>query len=75
MAGDDRRSFQRRTLQEISSAQDADCIEAKIAHAKLAGLHRSRCAGCTRHQTSECIACALAYICTDRHDEQPGSFQ
>lgn len=75
MAGNDRRYFQRRTLQEIRSAQDADCAEAEIAHAKLAGLHRLRCAGCTRHKTSECSACALAYICADRHDQQTGATQ
>ncbi len=70
MEGADRQYFQRRTLQEIRSAQDAACIEAEIAHAKLAGMHRLRCAGCTRRKTSECIECALAYICVDRHDEQ-----
>lgn len=69
MAASDRKYFKRRTLQELRCAMDSTCIEAEISHAKLAGLHRQRCAGCSRHKTDECICCALACICNDRHDD------
>jgi len=67
MADVDRQYFRRRALQEIECATRAGPIEAKIAHARLAGLHLRRCAGYTTHKTDECLGCPLAYICDYPH--------
>jgi hypothetical protein len=66
MARIDRQYFQRRALQEIACSKRAGPIEAKIAHAKLAGLHLRRCASFEAHSTPECLGCPLAYICNYR---------
>ena len=73
MARTDRRYFKRRALQEIACAKQAGRIEAKIAHAKLAGLHIRRCAAFEAHKTPECIGCPLAFICNYRPEAASGS--
>ncbi|WP_447932534.1 hypothetical protein [Sphingopyxis fribergensis] len=66
MARIDRQYFKRRALQEIACSKRAGPIEAKIAHAKLAGLHLRRCAAFEAHKTPECLGCPLAFICSYR---------
>lgn len=73
MARIDRRYFKRRALQEIACSKRAGPIEAKIAHARLAGLHVRRCASFEAHKTPECLGCPLAYICNYRPEAGHGA--